>query len=512
MMTQKQLPIKYFAEKKSNKITNYGGLFPLLELISQMKIFEFSDTQLNVRSGSQGWLDSHHFLSIFLINFIGGDCVSDVEILESDPGLTAAMLRIESGILNKCKRFISDRFRKGRQRIFPSDKALHDYALCFHNEAEEKRRPEHKAFIPTPNENLQKLNKLFKRITDFVQVNNPQHSATVDVDAVICPSNKRTSFFSYKKAKGYQPLNAYWHEQGTLLFSEFRDGNVNGNYRVPEFVKEAFSNVPERIAKRYLRMDSAGYNFELMEYCDSHKIGFSISASLCKSLKDELQMVADEEWKKISLTEGQLLKRVSDVESGEKYGWEWAELPYIPDDPRGDKYRYIAIRSKLITQKELFEVPGLEGEGSDGDEAEMSKKQYEKDGIKYRIRVIVTNRQGLDGEVLFHWHNKRCGYSEHVHSVMKNDLCGGQFPSSKFGANAFWWLMMIFSLNILQIYKSVILGGSWGTRRLKAFRLHFIYVAGRITGRARYIHMYLRNSDIFNEIREKILKLKWVPI
>jgi hypothetical protein len=505
MMTQNLLPIKYLEEKKSNKITNYAGVFPLLELISRMKIFKFCDTHLNIRCGSQGWLDSHHFLSIFLINFIGGDCVSDVDILESDLGLTDALERIESGLLKKSKESISKRFRKERQRRFPSDKSIHDYALCFHNEEEEESYPSHKAFIPSPNENLKKLNRLFKPMSEFVQLNNPVKSATVDVDAVICPSNKKSSFFSYKKEKGYQPLNAYWHEQGTLVFSEFRDGNVNANYRVPEFVKEAFSNLPKDISNRFLRMDSAGYNFDLMEYCEKNKIGFSISASLCKSLKEEIRQISDEQWSKLTLSEEQILKKKSD--EVEEYGWEWTELPYIADDRRGDKYRYIAVRSKVITQKELLQIPGPVEEAE-----ESSKKQYEKDGITYRIRVIVTNREGLDGEALFHWHNKRCGYSEHVHSVMKNELAGGQFPSGKFGANAFWWLMMIYSLNILQIYKSVVLGGSWRSRRLKAFRLHFIYLAGRITRRARYINMYLRNSDIFNNIRERIFKLKWVPI
>lgn len=506
-MPQKLIPIKYLEEKKTNKITNYAGVFPLLELMRKMNIFKFCDTHLNVRSGSQGWLDSQHFLSIFLINFIGGDCVSDVDILESDLGLTDAIRHIESGLLNKNKKLLSQRFRKGRQRVFPSDKALHDYALCFHNDAEEKRRKKfvfnHQVFIPAPNKNLRKLNELFKRMNDFVQSNNPVKSATVDVDAVICPSNKQSSFFSYKKEKGYQPMNAYWYEQGTLLFSEFRDGNVNANYRVPEFVKEAFSNVPQSITNRLLRMDSAGYNFDLMEYCEKHKIGFSISAKLCQSLKDEIGQLEDGQWSNLPLNTEQILKKKSD--DAEEYGWEWTELPYIPDDPRGDKYRYIAVRSRLINQKELFPLSMIEAP-----EDESSKKQYEKDGIKYRIRVIVTNRQGISGADLFHWHNKRCGYSEHVHSVMKGDLAGGQFPSNKFGANAFWWLMMIFSLNILQIYKSVVLGGCWKNRRLKAFRLHFIYLAGRITRRSRYINMFLRNSDIFNTIRERICELKWM--
>jgi hypothetical protein len=68
---------------------------------------------------------------------------------------------------------------------------------------------------------------------------------------------------------------------------------------------------------------------------------------------------------------------------------------------------------------------------------------------------------------------------------MKTDFAGSQFPLNKFGANAFWWLMMIFPLNIIQLYKNLILDNSWRTRRMKAFKLHFIYLASRITQRAR---------------------------
>lgn len=118
----------------------------------------------------------------------------------------------------------------------------------------------------------------------------------------------------------------------------------------------------------------------------------------------------------------------------------------------------------------------------------------------------------MTGAELFHWHNKRCGYSEQIHSVMKNELAGSQFPSNKFGANAFWWLMMIFSLNIIQLYKNIILGNSWRTRKMKAFRLHFVYLAGRVTKRSRSLFVYVRNNNLFNIIINRIENLKWIPI
>jgi hypothetical protein len=35
-------------------------------------------------------------------------------------------------------------------------------------------------------------------------------------------------------------------------------------------------------------------------------------------------------------------------------------------------------------------------------------------------------------------HRERCGKSEEAHSVLKEDLAGGQMPSNLFGANAAW--------------------------------------------------------------------------
>lgn len=508
-MTQKLLSIKYQEEKKSNKITNNAGVFPLLEFIKKMGIFKFADNTLKVRNGDQGWLDSQHFLSLFLINLIGGDCISDVDVLESDEGLKTAISFIEKDIVNINKKAIAKRFRRGRERVFPSDNALHNYALCFHNESEEQKRDAFRlakaAFIPESNDNFNRLKKLFGVISNFSQINNPVQIATIDIDATITNTTKQSAFYTYQKSKGFQPVNAYWNEQKTILYSEFRDGNVNACYNLDKFFKESLSYLPGNISKRYLRSDSAGYNFELMEYCDKNKIGFSISAKLCKSMREEISLIKDKEWSRLNPTRDQLLKnknRRSD------FYWEWAEIPHIPDNPKSSDYRYIAVRSIIPNQKVLFEE--LENEAEDN-KKESSQKQYTKDGKRYRIRVIVTNRKDMEEEDLFHWHNKRCGVSEQLHDVMKNELSGGQFPSNKFGVNAFWWLMMIYSLNILQLYKNLILENCWRSRRMKAFRLHFIYLAGRVLNRSRYLFIYLRNNNLFKNIIEKIGNLKWVP-
>jgi hypothetical protein len=92
---------------------------------------------------------------------------------------------------------------------------------------------------------------------------------------------------------------------------------------------------------------------------------------------------------------------------------------------------------------------------------------------------------GWDGEELIHWQRKRCGKSEEAHSVMKEDLAVGKFPSGDFGENAAWWWIMILALNLNQAMKRLVLGGSWVSKRLKAIRFSLINLPGRVIERSR---------------------------
>jgi hypothetical protein len=57
---------------------------------------------------------------------------------------------------------------------------------------------------------------------------------------------------------------------------------------------------------------------------------------------------------------------------------------------------------------------------------------------RYKLFGLVTNRD-LPGEEIIQWPRQRCGKSEEAHSVMKEDLAGGELPSGDFGENAAWW-------------------------------------------------------------------------
>ena len=57
--------------------------------------------------------------------------------------------------------------------------------------------------------------------------------ATVDHDATIIESHKRTARIAYEGTRGYQPMLAVWAELGLVLVDEFRDGNPAFGARTP---------------------------------------------------------------------------------------------------------------------------------------------------------------------------------------------------------------------------------------------------------------------------------------
>ena len=58
------------------------------------------------------------------------------------------------------------------------------------------------------------------------------------MDATLIETHKRDALLCYKRFKAYQPLNCWWAEQGAMLYSEFRDGNVPAGHEQLRVLKD----------------------------------------------------------------------------------------------------------------------------------------------------------------------------------------------------------------------------------------------------------------------------------
>jgi hypothetical protein len=509
-MTQGVLPFKYEEEKKDFGTTSLTGSLLFLDLLHKMSFFKMVSDNLRAKEDKQGWSDFQFLICLILLNLCGGDCVDDVKRMEADDGLRMIIKHLElRSAFGRRRKKLKRQWRNGKKNAFPSPSALFRYLLLFYNVAEEKRREAHTAFIPQSNSYLLGLAKINKAMLEFLQLNNPQKIATIDMDATIVESSKEEAHYSYKKIKGYQPLNSWWWEHNYAVYTEFRDGNVPAGFEQKRVFEETLSCLPEDVEKVYLRSDTAGYQHDLLKYCEMGenkrfgRVEFAIGCDVVKEFKQAVYEVEESDWHPI-YREIESDGQVKQLETGH----EWSELCYVPNEisrsKKGPDYRYLAIREVMYER----ELPGDEMEALC--EQLLPFPNVKLNNKRYKLFGVVTNMD-WDGERIIRWHRKRCGYSEHVHSEMKEEFCGGQLPSGKFGSNAAWWWIMLLSLNLTSIMKSVVLHKSWKARRMKSLRFTLINLAGRVIKKSGELIIRLSKGhpclDLLISARQRIASL-----
>ena len=474
MVAQGLLDFQYEADSSRLGLTSLAGLPVYLELVKACGLGDAIRRHVHA-AGAQGWLDIQMTLAIVFLNLAGGDCLEDIERLEHDSGFCAVLRAIERELLSRAeRRSLKSRWRRERQRATPSPSALSGWLERFHDPASPKAVAG-TAFIPAVMKELQGLWRVNQALLEFLQNHQPAAHATLDMDATLIETHKRGALFCYKKFKAYQPLNCWWAEQGVMLYSEFRDGNVPAGHEQLRVLKDSLRHLPSGVKQVSLRSDTAGYQEELLLYCGEGKdprfgvIEFAIGADVTEAFRAAVLATAESEWKP-------LIRRVGDefYETDQ----EWAEVCFVPNwaghsRKRAD-YRFLAIREPL-RQLAL------------GDEEQLSfpTLAFGQKGL-HKLFGVVTNREG-PGDGVIWWLRERCGKSEEVHSALKSDLAGGQMPSGLFGANAAWWALAILAFNLNAAMKRLALDKDWRNKRMKALRFHLIGLPGRVVSHARHL-------------------------
>ena len=511
MLAQGVLPYEFLPESRRTSLTGYAGLAVYLDLGAAAGLRESIERHVRVRDAGQGWSDAQMITSLVLLNLAGGDSLVDLEVLEGDGGLGRVLRRTEmAGMKRRERRALERRFRKSRQRSVPSPAAAHRYLSCFVDSVAEAERGAGRAYIPSASLALQGLRQVNADLLGFYQTRRLEPHATLDMDATLVATYKEDALYSYKKFKAFQPLNTYWYEQGTVVHSEFRDGNVNAGFEQLRVLQESLAMLPHGVETVSMRSDTAGYQWDLLRYCAEGKnerfgvIDFVVGVDVTTEFKKAVRGVKESEWNPIPRL------RDGGLEDSEQ---EWAEVCFETEDSarkkNGPRYRFVATREVLKQQ----EIEGMESQQTLPFPTMAMDDKTET--IQYKVHGLVTNRLNMAGELLIQWYRGRCGRSEGEHAVMKEDLAGGKLPSKYFGVNAAWWAIMIVALNLNVMMKSLVLGRGWERKRMKAIRFGFINVAARIHEHGRRLLVRLAQASPVTELliraRQRILELAQPP-
>lgn len=475
-------------------MTGLAGLPVFFELAALAGVRESIQSNVCARPGGQGWSDPSAILSLVLLNLAGGSCVDDIDKLAGDSGLSAVLKQVEwAKMPRRARRDAERRWRKTQVRTVPSPSAMRRYLNHFHNAAEEQKREKGTALIPAKLKPLIGLERVNSDLIAFLQARRPATTATLDQDATLVASHKEEALLCYKKFRSYQPFNTWWAEQQVVVHSEFRDGNVPAGFEQLRMLTESLSYLPESVKTVRLRSDTAGYQWDLLRYCEEGRnqrfgrIEFAVGVDITRGFKRAVHQTPGLTWHQLGTSEH-----------------EYAEVSFAPSQSctttRGE-YRYIAVREP-VRQMEMFKetqelsLPTLSQSDADGNVQ------------AWTLSAIVTNRIELPAHEVIQWYRNRCGKSEEAHSIMKSDLAGGQLPSKYFGANAAWWATMILALNLVAVMKHLALPSSWMPRRMKAIRYWLINVPGQLVRRARQLVLRLDpkhpSSSLLLELRHRL--------
>jgi len=465
-----------------------------------MKLLAWFKLHLPDGEDSQGWSSADVSLTVVLIILAGGDCVQDVDLLRGDAGFVRVAIAVACAGLPRRERRAKERLLARTEMPVPSPSTIFRFLNSFHGAEQEVERVPGKAVIVPEHERLRGLWQVCAGMLTFMQQHRPREMVTLDGDATLVPTHKANALYCYKDFKAYQPLNFYIAEWGMVAYSEFRDGNVPCGMDQLTAFKRTLELLPQGLKTVRLRMDTQGYEWELLRYLAEGKnerfgvIPFAIGADMTQELKLAIAKLKASAWQDLPRKPGEVAQ-------------QWADVPFVPNASAtkkdGPTYRFIATREVLAQQP----LPGVA--------MELPFPTMDFGGLgKCKLHAIVTNRQ-LAGPDLIAWYRQRCGKSEEAHSVMKSDLAGGKLPCAAFGANAAWWTLMVMALNLNEMLKRLAMPEAWIPRRMKAIRAHVICVAARVVEHARQVVVRLSeahaSTDFIKEIRERILALEPAP-
>ncbi len=424
----------YATERSDEGVTAHAGLLLPIEAFHVLGLPEACERELRLKERQRGPSEAEWVELMVMLQVAGGTSLEDLEILKQDDGL--------------CR--VWDLPRKA------SPRSALDFLVRF-NDPEIPLPVQGKAVIVPETPALQALGRVNSHLIAEVQGHHPVKVATLDVDASVHGCDKKEALFSYEGERGYQPVAAYWVEQDLIVHDQFRHGNVPAAMGNRGVLQAALQNLPKGIETIRVRGDTALYEQELLRFLDRQKVEFAISADMSAELRAAIEALDDKEWQQLSPREGGKAKEER---------W-WAEVPFVPEDLKAHKgeppFRYVAIRlPPRLIQLDLFEKP---------------------DETKYV--ALVTNRWGLPGPELIHWHREKCGTIEHVHDRLKHDVGARLFPSSKFGANAAWYRLAVIALNLFSAMIHLSLPEEWHHERLSTARFRFFNRAGRVISHAR---------------------------
>ena len=244
---------------KSEKLTSFGGIFPIMEKFDRI-LSNTIDTTLGLGSKQYGYQYSEIIRSLMCVYFCGGSCVEDVtshlmKTLSLHPYLrTCSADTILRALYELTTANLTYKSDSGKSYDFNVADKLNGLLI--------------NALLATGQ--LQSDNEY-----DF------------DFDHQFIETEKFDAKMTYKKFTGYSPGIATVGD--VIVGIENRDGNANVRFHQEDTLKRIFERLEKKgIRINRARMDCGSCSEAIVEMVEKHCRHFYIRANRCASLYDDI--------------------------------------------------------------------------------------------------------------------------------------------------------------------------------------------------------------------------------
>ena len=420
MIRQTVLPFKL--ENTKDTITPHAGLALLGEFAVGLGLLKSVDKYLPKPGSGAGYSPSEYIFPLLLMLNGGGRSLEDLRQIRKDEGLRE-ILPLER---------------------MPSSDATGDWM---------RRMGQRDGLLGLEKVNGEVIKRGMK--SDGIK------GYTLDIDATGIEAEKQAAKWTYKNFKGYMPMVGHLAENGLVIGDEFREGNVSPSKRNLEFLKHCVKQMPKNKKIKAFRSDSAGYQADIINYCEANDMEFGIGADLDKAVLGTIKAIPEEEWRPYK--GGYIADTVHSMNKTKK------------------AFRLIVIRKPY--QRKMF------GE--------------EKVAEKYVARA--TNRTESTEEAI-KWYDQRGECSENRLKELKIGFGMERMPCGQFEANAVFFRIGVLAYNTWRLFVLKSLDKSWHRHQVQTIRWRLYQVAGKIVFHGGQVFLKVRRGfdRLFAGIRLRV--------
>jgi len=424
-----QTILNFQIETTNEKLTPRTGVIIFGEYLKGLDFKNIVNNEIESSSHHKAYNPFNYIYPLMLMLHSGGRVIDDIKEIRMDEALKT-ILKIDN---------------------IPTADAIIKYLHKMGKEGEEAIR--------------QINRKYFKK---FIKSMKKKEDLILDIDATFIEAHKNTAKYSYKGEPGYMPMVGHVNG-GYVIDVDFRDGNVAPADKNLEFIKQCAAQLP--IGRKFdrVRIDSAGYQAKIFNYCDEQKIKFTISGQLDSSVKENIKEITN--WEKLSNRE------------------QVAEFYHTMGDTK-NAFRMIVVKKDITPMfKELEEVL-----------TDEQKEQYYQE-MHY---CIATNDNDLSIEEIIKLHRQRGEASENKIKELKNGFNMSYLPTSNFNANSFYFQIGTLAYNLFLLFKQI-LDSNLQKHTVKTIRYKLYNIAGKVISHSRQLILKVNEQfiELLNNIRQR---------